>query len=421
MYRIVYNKHYDLGFWGLERLHSFDIHKYSRAAKLLKTHFGHGWKVRFESPTCEATPDDLQLVHSREYLQEIAEPKNLATALEIPSLRWAPRWLLDRCVMRPMRWAVNGTILAAELALRNGFACNLGGGFHHAKPNSGEGFCIYSDIGIAVEWLRQNGYFDKESRVAYIDIDAHQGNGVCHVFREDRRVFIYDMYVQGIYPQYDGEARDRVDCDVPLPAFCTEAEYLSLMRTKLPGFLDSVGRKKPLALAIVNAGTDVFEGDPLGGLALSAGGIKERDLFVVGECRKRRIPTLMLPSGGYTRESHRLIADSLIAIFEHGDNWPNEAWDELQWLDNVTIQSKKGFVVRRTGRWSLEYREGPHSITFGVEDGCTKADQYIVSIKAYPFPQLSLGDEILSDERREEILRNIRMALEFEGTIPDFR
>jgi histone deacetylase 11 len=73
-----------------------------------------------------------------------------------------------------------GTILAARESLRHGLAINLGGGFHHAKPAGGEGFCIYSDIGIAVASLRADGLLDVSSRVAYIDTDAHQGNGVCH-------------------------------------------------------------------------------------------------------------------------------------------------------------------------------------------------------------------------------------------------
>ena len=53
-----------------------------------------------------------------------------------------------------MRWACAGTILAGELALEHGLAVNMSGGYHHAKPDAGEGFCIYSDIGLLVDRLR---------------------------------------------------------------------------------------------------------------------------------------------------------------------------------------------------------------------------------------------------------------------------
>ena len=87
------------------------------------------------------------------------------------------------------------------------------------------------------------------------------------------------------------------------------------LHRRLPGFLDSVGRS-PIGLAIYNAGTDVFSGDPLGDLNISAKTILERDLYVVGELRKRRIPTIMVLSGGYTKQSYQLVADSVIGLIE---------------------------------------------------------------------------------------------------------
>jgi histone deacetylase 11 len=69
-------------------------------------------------------------------------------------------------------------------------------------------------------------------------------------------------------------------------------------------------------LAIYNAGTDVFASDPLGGLRISAPAILERDLYVVGELRQRGIPTVMVLSGGYTKQSFQLVADSVIRLIE---------------------------------------------------------------------------------------------------------
>lgn len=315
MPRVVYNRHYNIGFYGLERLHPFDSRKYGRAWKRLRRHFGPLLGQWHLDPTRAANRDELLLVHSAEYLARIREPKYVAGALEVPQLRYLPAWAIDWHVLRPMRWATRGTLLAARAALDHGFAVNLSGGYHHAKPERGEGFCIYSDIGIAVAALRRDGAIRETDRIVYVDTDAHQGNGVCHTFMSDARVFIFDMFNCRIYPMFDVQARKRIDCEVAITSACTDSEYMRELRNRLPGFLDSVSHG-PVGLAIYNAGTDVFAGDPLGGLNISASTIRERDLFVVGELRKRKIPTAMVLSGGYTQSSHQLVADSVIALLE---------------------------------------------------------------------------------------------------------
>ena len=93
-----------------------------------------------------------------------------------------------------MRWAVAGSLIAAREALSTGIAVNLSGGYHHAKPDRGEGFCVFNDVAYLVHALRNEGQLTAEKRVAYIDLDAHQGNGVCHHFRADRQIFIYDAF-----------------------------------------------------------------------------------------------------------------------------------------------------------------------------------------------------------------------------------
>ncbi len=209
-----------------------------------------------------------------------------------------------------------GTIIAAGECIEQGLAVNLGGGYHHAKPAGGEGFCIYCDIALAVQSLRKNGLLAENDRIAYVDLDAHQGNGVCHAFMADRRMFIFDMYNSDIYPSYDADARDRTHCNIPLTSSCHEKDYLRDLTKSLPGFLDSISRTGRVGLGIYNAGTDVYVDDPLGQLGLSASGILERDLFVIRELRRRGIPSLMLLSGGYTRVSYELVANSVIRLLE---------------------------------------------------------------------------------------------------------
>lgn len=215
-----------------------------------------------------------------------------------------------------------GTMLAAREAVASGFAVNLGGGYHHAKPDNGEGFCIYADIALAVGRLRTNGRLGEKDRAACIDLDAHQGNGVCHCFQDDRRIFLLDMYNRDIYPCYDRQARERIDCDLPLPAGCTGVEYLRTLRSHLPPFLDSISSTAPLGLVIYNAGADVYEGDMLGGLNLSYDDVLQRDHFVVEECRRRNVPVLMLLSGGYSLTSYQLVADSVEKLLIDFVAWP---------------------------------------------------------------------------------------------------
>ena len=308
MPRIVYSPRYDISFFGLERLHPFDSRKYGRTWAALYEEFGHRLLDHRVAPSAPIGSRELGSVHTDAYLGEsLRSPAYLARALEVPPVARLPRWVTDWRVLRPMRWATAGTVVGAREALRTGRAINLAGGYHHASRDSGEGFCVYSDVAVALTLLREAGAIAEDHRVAYIDLDAHQGNGVARVFVDDPRVFIFDVYNEAIYPR-DAHARRRIDCDLPIPSGYEDGRYLSLLRAELPPFLDALSRPRPPGLAIYNAGTDVFAGDPLGCLSLSADGILARDRFVLTQLTERNIPWLMLPSGGYTRESYKLIA-----------------------------------------------------------------------------------------------------------------
>ncbi len=124
-----------------------------------------------------------------------------------------------------MRWATQGSILATKAAFSSGLAVNLAGGYHHAKPNAGEGFCAYSDIALAVMAVRNDDLLGETETAVYIDLDAHQGNGVCHCFLHDTQLKIFDMYNQDIYPDGDEIARERIDWNVPVSSHCSNQAY----------------------------------------------------------------------------------------------------------------------------------------------------------------------------------------------------
>ncbi len=312
--KLVYTRRYNIGFLGFERLHPFDSRKYGRAWHAV----GHEVR-RLRDRAWVGVPRpvpvaDLAAVHAPAYLKRLYDSQELAAALELPFVRRLPAWAAWRVIVRPMRWAVAGSLVAARAALATGLAVNLSGGYHHAKPDRGEGFCLFNDIAYLIHGLRAEGQLAPDDRVAYVDLDAHQGNGVSHHFRTDSRVFMYDVFNPRIYPSYDRAARERVDCPVPLPERCTGAQYLRLLELSLPGFIDSIQRAGRVGLAVYNAGTDVFAGDALGGLDLSAADVLARDLYVIDSLRARGIPVVVLLSGGYSRESYRLVANTLVAL-----------------------------------------------------------------------------------------------------------
>jgi histone deacetylase 11 len=145
--KIIYSPHYNISFFGLERLHPFDSRKYGRAWALLRSQFGDSLlanHIRVDRP---ASTEELATTHTGEYLASLRSSANVARALEVPVLRFMPCWMLAWRVLRPMRWAVRGSVLAAQAALKEGSTINLSGGYHNAKPRRGEGFCVFSDIG----------------------------------------------------------------------------------------------------------------------------------------------------------------------------------------------------------------------------------------------------------------------------------
>jgi histone deacetylase 11 len=306
--RLVYHRRYNIGLLGIERLHPFDSRKYGRAFKELWRQFGRHLNQFWVKPPRPVNRAELLTVHTDAYLPRLRDAKFVAGVVEVQPLRYLPGWATDRLVLRPMRWATMGTVVAAREAMDHGVAINLSGGYHHASPGNGHGFSAYADVGMALHDLRASGRLGNADKVVYVDLDAHQGNGVCRTFQDDPRVFIYDQYNRNIFPN-DVQAQRRIDCDVPLPNGCHDRDYLGALRSRLPAFLDALAKRAVLRLAIYNAGTDIYANDRLGGLSVSRSGVVDRDRFVLHELISRHIPTVVLLSGGYSGESYRLVAD----------------------------------------------------------------------------------------------------------------
>ncbi|XP_041835763.1 histone deacetylase 11 [Melanotaenia boesemani] len=151
------------------------------------------------------------------------------------------------------------------------------------------------------------------SRATIIDLDAHQGNGHERDFLDDRRVFIMDMYNRYIYPG-DAHAKRAIKRKVELDWGTEDSEYLQKVELHSEGALNEV---RP-DIIVYNAGTDILDGDPLGGLSISPQGIIKRDEIVFKAAKLRGIPILMVTSGGYQKKTARIIADSILNLQRQG-------------------------------------------------------------------------------------------------------
>uniref|UniRef100_A0A8C3AIG7 Histone deacetylase 11 n=1 Tax=Cyclopterus lumpus TaxID=8103 RepID=A0A8C3AIG7_CYCLU len=306
---IVYHPDYNITFMGLEKLHPFDAGKWGKVIHFLKEEQfvtdGNIVEAR------EATEEDLLVVHTKRYLNRLKWSLAVATITEIPPLMCLPNFLVQRKVLRPLRTQTGGTIMLMTLTLSRWISCFPGGGFHHCSSDRGGGFCAYADITLAIKFLFER--VEGISRATIIDLDAHQGNGHERDFLDDGRVYIMDVYNRYIYPG-DGYAKRAINRKVELDWGTEDSEYLQKVELHTEGALNEVHPD----ILVYNAGTDILDGDPLGGLSISPQGIVKRDEILFRAARRRGIPILMVTSGGYQKKTARIIADSILNLHRQG-------------------------------------------------------------------------------------------------------
>jgi histone deacetylase 11 len=255
MIPLIYHPRYKITAFGLERVHPFDSRKYRRIQEALVDR-GLRRPRDFVRPSA-ISRQELLKVHTPEYLQSLRSPETLAGILEVPIVRRLPGWLIDWRILRPMRLATGGTILACRLAMDNGVAINLGGGYHHAADGWGGGFCVYADAPLAAKVFHDQG---RVGKVLVVDLDAHQGNGTAAVFHGWPWAVIFDLYESDLFPV----RKEPEDYPLPVPRGLKGVDYLGIVQDALPAALDAV---RP-DLVIYNAGSDPFVDDPLAGFRI---------------------------------------------------------------------------------------------------------------------------------------------------------
>jgi acetoin utilization deacetylase AcuC-like enzyme len=276
--KIIYSDQYDLNLGD----HVFPSIKY----RLIKDKLRRDGIVSpqdFVEPP-PASDEDVELVHHHDYVAKLQAGK--LSYLEILRLEipYSPE------LVRAVWLAAGGSILAGRLALEDGAAANVGGGFHHAYPDHGEGFCVLNDFAIAIRRLQKDKAIE---RAMTVDCDVHQGNGTAAIFAGDPSVFTLSIHQENNYPY----PKPPSSLDINLRDGVEDAEYL---RELTKGLEQALHAFQPDLIFYV-AGADPYRNDQLGGLRLSIEGLERRDRLVFEKARAKNIPVAITLAGGYAR------------------------------------------------------------------------------------------------------------------------
>jgi acetoin utilization deacetylase AcuC-like enzyme len=272
--RVIYSPRYhiDIG------THVFPTIKYQLVHRSLAERGGY----EFVEPE-PASWDDLALVHTPEYLEKIQAGSFSVSEMAQLELPWHP------AIVEGFRLMTGGTVSAARRSLDEGIGLHIGGGFHHAFANHGEGFCLFNDVAVAIRVLQRDRGL---GRFAAIDCDVHHGNGTAMIFDGDPAVFTFSIHQQHNYPAF----KPRSSLDIGVDDRMQNVEYLGKLRRAMP----NVFAFEP-EIVFYLAGADPYEDDQLGGLALTVEGLRERDRLVFSACRAARVPVVLTLAGGYAR------------------------------------------------------------------------------------------------------------------------
>jgi acetoin utilization deacetylase AcuC-like enzyme len=277
--KLVYSDRYDLNLGS----HVFPSIKYHLVKEmLLREHIAEPGDFLEPPP---ASDDDIALVHHREYLRKLQAGKLSyleVLRLEIP---YSPE------LVRAVWLCTGGSILAGRLALEGGVGVNLGGGFHHAYPDHGEGFCVLNDFAVAIRRLQKDKTIEQAMTV---DCDVHQGNGTAAIFGGDHTVFTLSIHQVNNYPY----PKPPSSLDINLEDGVGDEDYL---RELAQGLDKALADFRPDLIFYI-AGADPYRDDQLGGLKLSLEGLEKRDRLVFEKASGRNIPVAVTLAGGYARQ-----------------------------------------------------------------------------------------------------------------------
>lgn len=270
---------------------TFDILKYKKIRdnlveqKLLK-------RKRILKPY-KVSYEDIALVHTESYISQIKEPMNVARML---NLGYVNPW--DSHVLEYFRIVSGGTVLAAKHALAtNSIVFNLGGGFHHARPDKGAGFCLLNDIAIAIEKMRKKR---RAQRFLIIDLDYHQGDGNLVYFNNDEDVFTFSIHASSWE-----STEKKNNFDGLVNSNCSWIDYKELLQENI----QNLCRQFKPDLVFYIAGSDPYEKDTLCDMHLTRNDMYERNMYIFSKIYQQKIPLVITSGGGYGPDSWEIYFD----------------------------------------------------------------------------------------------------------------
>jgi acetoin utilization deacetylase AcuC-like enzyme len=302
-FKLVYHQGYDLNLGA----HVFPSQKFRLIAEKLLAD-GSASQEDFLSPE-PASDEDILRVHTPDWVRKLKTGKLTPSEemkLEVP---------YSEELVKAVWLAAGGTIVAAQQALRDGFGCNIGGGFHHAHAGHGEGFCAIHDVAVAIRRLQHD---KRIGRAMVVDTDVHHGNGTAAIFAKDDSVFTLSIHQLNNYPAY----KPPSTLDLDLADEVRDEEYLDIL---LPAVRRALDTFKPEMVFYIG-GADPYYDDQLGGLDLSMEGLKARDAGVFEEARQRKIPVVTALAGGYARrlqDTVQIHANTILAARETAQKFPH--------------------------------------------------------------------------------------------------
>ena len=237
----------------------------------------------------ECSTETMKTSHSLEYINNIRNK-----TLDISSQKKIGFPINDSVVRRSFV-ATGGTVLASKLALDSKLACNTAGGSHHATYNFGAGYCVFNDVAVAANYLKNRGYAKK---ILILDLDVHQGNGNSEIFQKDKDVLTFSMHCASNYPA----KKSKSDIDIELKDHMEDREYLKVLHNNLNKL-----NKNKFDFVFYIAGVDIHHEDRLGKLKITDEGINKRDQIVVENFFSKNIPLCGVLGGGYNKSFDKLI------------------------------------------------------------------------------------------------------------------
>jgi len=275
-FKLVYHEGYDLNLGA----HVFPSKKYRMIRDRVLAD-GFAEPDDFVAPE-PAADEELLLVHQRGWITRLKN--GTLDYLELLKLE-VP---YSQKMVEAFWLAAGGTTLAARLALESGVGFNIGGGFHHAFPGHGEGFCAINDVAVAIRKLQGE---NKVGRAMVVDCDVHDGNGTAAIFATDASVFTLSIHQLNNYPSI----KPPSNIDIELDDGVGDEEYLAALSDELGNAM----REFRPDLVMYVAGADPYREDQLGGLALTKEGLKSRDRLVFESAREIGAPVVVTLAGGY--------------------------------------------------------------------------------------------------------------------------